>query len=318
MLIRLLRYVCSGSYQRTSNWIWGHAIAYMVLFTASLIIALYALWHLLRHRSPSHRLCTVLICGYSALFIAFGIYVSVTDRNEYLLTFLTMQVSGYLIFLLPPAFSLALSAVSIAVYLPLLLRMQGTPYGVMINLFIMQVVVTIVCVLRYRQNMHLASEIEQTRKLNEQLRRLSMYDTLTGVKNRHALREEMIQFLDAPLYFAVLDVNDFKLINDQHGHLKGDEVLSALGTALGEVFPDSSYRYGGDEFLIIAPDQPNEEFVRKLDVLQETFRALLKDIHSSFSAGYVRGRANSTEQLSSMISEADRRMYQVKQDRDAS
>ena len=56
----------------------------------------------------------------------------------------------------------------------------------------------------------------------------------------------------------MIDIDDFKSVNDQHGHLAGDAVLAAVGARLAAVLrtSDVKCRYGGDEFLVILPDTP--------------------------------------------------------------
>jgi diguanylate cyclase (GGDEF)-like protein len=86
------------------------------------------------------------------------------------------------------------------------------------------------------------------------LRRLVDRDPLTGLANRGALPEvfRSVQPDGALLIFC--DLNDFKKINDEHGHQAGDECLERFGTALAQCFrpTDAVIRYGGDEFLVVA------------------------------------------------------------------
>ena len=88
-----------------------------------------------------------------------------------------------------------------------------------------------------------------------QLRRLTgeaRSDQLTGVGNRR-YGELLIESLRPGDAVAVLDVDNFKLINDAGGHRAGDEVLQALGAYLTSAVGSSVARHGGDEFLLILP-----------------------------------------------------------------
>ncbi len=89
----------------------------------------------------------------------------------------------------------------------------------------------------------------------------SLTDNLTGLGNHRAFQEELdaqiarIERREGVLSLAVVDIDEFKGINDRNGHLHGDRVLAAMGALLGEVRKgDRTFRIGGDEFAIVLPD----------------------------------------------------------------
>src|SRR5690606_6153542 len=87
-------------------------------------------------------------------------------------------------------------------------------------------------------------------------------DALTGVYNRHQLHSRLEQEFEIaqrhgrPLSIAFIDLDDFKRVNDSHGHLVGDEVLRNFALALQGALRASDViaRYGGEEFLVILPN----------------------------------------------------------------
>ncbi len=85
------------------------------------------------------------------------------------------------------------------------------------------------------------------------LRRLAQTDSLTRVLNRHALDEVLPSTSASPLAVAIVDVDHFKRINDEHGHAVGDETLRAIAREIvGAVRTDDRVlRLGGEEFLIV-------------------------------------------------------------------
>lgn len=97
-------------------------------------------------------------------------------------------------------------------------------------------------------------------------RRLSESDPLTGVSNYRVLTERLPQELERhrrhgrQLALVLIDLDDFKLVNDQHGHQYGDRVLQEVAGALvGSVRThDTVVRHGGDEFSVIAPETNRE------------------------------------------------------------
>lgn len=101
---------------------------------------------------------------------------------------------------------------------------------------------------------------------NDRLRKLAVTDELTGLRNRRAFEERLaMEFSMArrrqrDLAVLLLDVDNFKRINDQWGHAAGDEVLRRLGMILQTTvrLPDLPARYGGEEFVVLLPESGEE------------------------------------------------------------
>ena len=97
----------------------------------------------------------------------------------------------------------------------------------------------------------------------EVLARLAFTDALTGLGNRRAmetaLERHLAQQPQEPLSLFLIDLNDFKAINDRYGHERGDEALRLLGQVLSGAFGESVYRLGGDEFVILQAQASAEQ-----------------------------------------------------------
>jgi diguanylate cyclase (GGDEF)-like protein len=108
---------------------------------------------------------------------------------------------------------------------------------------------------------------EQLQASESRYRRLSESDPLTGVSNYRVLTERLPQELQRhrrhrhQLALLLIDLDDFKLVNDQHGHQYGDRVLQEVASALTASVRshDVVVRHGGDEFSVIAPETNREE-----------------------------------------------------------
>lgn len=104
--------------------------------------------------------------------------------------------------------------------------------------------------------------LRENRRLTKALEHLAVTDALTGLANRRlfdeTLAREVIrsQRYQRPFSLLLLDVNDFKRLNDQRGHQAGDQVLQSLASLIRAQLRASDFaaRYGGDEFVIILPE----------------------------------------------------------------
>ena len=137
----------------------------------------------------------------------------------------------------------------------------------------------------------LVIEVDAIRKSMESLRYLARHDQLTGLYNRHMMAEIIN---DDPSIVIILDIDNFKSINDTYGHSAGDEALCTMAGRLEAVFwrreRDQIFRLGGDEFLVVMKGASEEEAVRCLRLICEPVVFTTSDdqlISYSVSAGYI-------------------------------
>lgn len=150
------------------------------------------------------------------------------------------------------------------------------------------------------------------------LSRLAQLDALTGSFNRHGL--ELVCPADEvsrPLTLAMVDIDHFKAINDQHGHAAGDEVLKRVARLLSESVraEDSVVRMGGEEFLLVLPDLDLHKAVR----VTERTRALVEGSVIQTSSAAVRLTVSSGvaqrqpgEARDETVARADEALYRAK------
>ncbi len=170
---------------------------------------------------------------------------------------------------------------------------------------------------------------KQLEKSNAELQRLSSLDGLTGIANRRQFDETLkrewlrAQRSAAPLSLVLIDIDFFKLYNDNYGHQRGDECLQRVAHALGGAVnrpTDLVARYGGEEFVAVLP----ETDAVGAESLAERFRAAVQKLdirHSAsttaesitISAGIATYMPPSDMSLEQFIEIADRALYQAKE-----
>ena len=168
---------------------------------------------------------------------------------------------------------------------------------------------------------------DRVRELEDEIRRLSdevSTDPLTQIANRRGLmrafeaEQSRAERQSAPLSIALLDVDNFKKLNDTLGHQVGDDALRFLADQVrSRLRPvDVLARYGGEEFVILLPDTPAEEAQRVVTRLQRELSAELfmqqggDKVFITFSAGVTPYRAS--EALEAALDRADLALYEAK------
>jgi diguanylate cyclase (GGDEF)-like protein len=165
----------------------------------------------------------------------------------------------------------------------------------------------------------LTARTRAMRSLNEQRRRLAhqaTHDPLTGLGNRHALLEVLQTRLDGPTppEVLLLDLDQFKEINDRYGHAAGDHVLKVVADRLAQAVRRAEMvaRFGGDEFVIVLRPGGDAEAVapRLAAVIAEPIHWEGRLLVVSGSVGWAVGDPDDTPH--SLVERADKSMYRTK------
>ena len=184
--------------------------------------------------------------------------------------------------------------------------------------------------LREIQNtVHARSEANAAEERAHRLSELARRDPLTGVYNRIQLEDvlerefEAAARLDRPLTVAFIDLDDFKRINDQYGHLVGDEVLSEFAQALSRQLrsADLVARYGGEEFLLVLNNSGTDAALTVVQrILKETSRIPMarvggEPVYVTFSAGLAtQGGPERFDSARDLLKAADEALYGAKRE----
>lgn len=178
-----------------------------------------------------------------------------------------------------------------------------------------------------RQVVQPAEQLETTqsqlRELYETARTDALQDALTGLGNHRAFMEEFDRQIEESrryeedLSLLLLDLDDFKLVNDSAGHAAGDKLLVELGKLLGAVLrkPDRAYRIGGDEFAVLMPHTNSAAALvvarRLLALCTEPRRDSIFPRPFSFTGG-ISSCPEYSQTRSELFSQADAALYDGK------
>jgi len=146
-------------------------------------------------------------------------------------------------------------------------------------------------------------------------RHLASVDSLTGLLNRRALLEQLIDWASPePLRLLLVDIDRFKQINDRHGHLVGDEVLREVAEvmAMRAELRGSVARLGGEEFAVIGTADELSEGVALAILADMRARPMAGHVRLTVSIGMAEGMVRCEDEWRELYRRADAALYQAK------
>lgn len=187
------------------------------------------------------------------------------------------------------------------------------------NDFITKPAVEQVMVARIKSLVMIRQQYLTLQRHKRQMELLSLTDSLTGTFNRRYLNIHGIKLASdsgsLPMAVMLLDIDHFKSVNDSHGHVGGDKVLSNVGQILRQSMPGDAItiRYGGEEFCILLP----RVRVEQAQTIAESLRANVKDIdtdgiHVTLSIGICEINEQAQPDLEGALNKADVALYSAK------
>ncbi len=155
-------------------------------------------------------------------------------------------------------------------------------------------------------------------KQNELLEELSIRDQLTEIYNRGYFIDRLeleLENINNHFYLMMIDLDDFKVVNDTYGHLYGDEVLRRVSKMISKTIRthDIVARYGGEELVVIVTNSTYEDAVKVANRLLVNVAGIeyRNKVHVTISIGLT--KSNNEDDSNSIIDRADDLMYQAKE-----
>ena len=168
---------------------------------------------------------------------------------------------------------------------------------------------------------------EMVEQRTEILKWLSITDPLTGLYNRRYFIEQIeLEFKRSKRYsrdlsLLMLDIDHFKLVNDNYGHQIGDIVLRKISSVIINLLRDSdlAFRYGGEEFMIILPETKSEDAINvaermKQEIMntQHNYGSINFTVTTSIGIVSIKDMMDKFETIDDIIKKVDDNLYKAK------
>ncbi len=274
----------------------------------------------------------ILFPGFAALFPIHGIVLAI------LILLILHQTRGYHIPAGRPAIGLRLVRVSLAIlaivfahHAPAIYwaqiqkvdlwsyMMTWPVYGAVVEVALAFGMVVLAC---EQVQYELEEKNLQLAEATTQLAHAASTDALTGLGNRRAFDQLVMQSQDTPFcgVMAVIDLNDLKRLNDRYLHQAGDAALQSVARAIRMKFrvTDPLFRVGGDEFLVILPNGSEDELTARMTAIdQQLARQRLPNLDEPICLSIAWGIASflNAAELTTAYHKADQLMYTQKNQR---
>jgi polar amino acid transport system substrate-binding protein len=201
---------------------------------------------------------------------------------------------------------------------------KGVDYSLVWKVIIGGALIVIAVVIRYyrvsRFNVKLQLAQKKIEQQKEELERLATLDALTGINNRLSLdriiqqEQNRYERFETPWSLVLLDIDNFKRVNDECGHLVGDEVLVSVSSVLRASTRKTDYagRWGGEEFVIVCPVTETEGALLLAEHLRAAIEAEGEELGYTASFGVATIRPE--EKTHELFHRVDRALYKAKQE----
>jgi len=188
------------------------------------------------------------------------------------------------------------------------------------NDFVTKPIIEEILLARIHSLLLIKQQFNAIRRQAEEMRLIAATDSLTGVKSKRYLLDNGEKFVtdpdNLPACAFLMDIDHFKSINDNMGHITGDHVLAGLGELLNESFSNDAMivRFGGEEFAIILPQTPIETAKIKAEAIRRKIERLNPvNVPITMSIGIASTIDHPNTNLNELLKLADKALYAAKE-----
>lgn len=299
-----------------------NVIIFIIIFNAILIPILFTIY---KKFNKAHNVKAILLFyQIGMLFLACAMSLMIqSDFASINVYIIALFIISAFIFT-PPLESIILYFSVYILFFFLLPFYQINPLGILIlrsNAFIMTLLAWLLSRMVYRLKIKSFINYKTIEEKNTQLQDCSIRDSMTSLLNHASIYKKLEEEVErvknnkCKLCIAMIDIDDFKMVNDNFGHIFGDCVLVELSKLLIQScrITDFVGRYGGEEFILVLPNTSQQDAF----YLVERIRSNIEDmefenkIHITVSVGFSEYKSGTAKEL---IHCADNKLYQAKHD----
>jgi len=328
-LIMIFFTLATNNFSVDGKRLW-YLICYIGLVVATMILYAFIELFYVKHKQDAYF--TIIAVAIVVLFL-WGLAVTLLDcysesgnRNTNLTTFSYVALAMTSIIIIEPWIFILCTICFIALLNVAIAVIPGCYFstGIVISSISIVVLACTACAVNFNRHIRSIKLEQEVTALNNKLLFNSYNDELTKLHNRRYLTEHIDDALNIgtnPTAVIMMDLDDFKLVNDTYGHQNGDLCLAKLGEHILRLikrYRDAyAVRYGGEEFLITIAKSNKKEAVALAKELQKTLHdhpVLLSD-GSSYTIKLSVGVSIAKQGLnySALIDQADQYLYKAKQ-----
>lgn len=313
--LMMLGFCCLLTPQVIKGW---EISIYHILFFPALIICAAVSWIYSRFRRKNYWISVFMCLAFNLVVLAFSIAIDIFPNSESPASFIPMMyIVLPTLFIIPQPYMYAMMVVCEVVYTVLAYEYkvdeiaQFDVFNSMVGLLFSAMIIQIILNLRLKDY-----------TLMMEYQDLSTRDQLSGMLNKESFKKAVDEYLicKGGRYahaMCIIDMDDFKKINDTYGHNVGDKLLQLEGRILKETFraTDILGRFGGDEYIVFVKDMADPKVIaEKSELIQQKLMSQAKEelsLEASCSIGFVLA-GKGQHDYETLLECADSALYQAK------
>ncbi|MGE4284588.1 MAG: GGDEF domain-containing protein [Clostridia bacterium] len=292
----------------------------IILIIRALFLVVSVIVYLAVKKTNNYTNLVYLITAYEILAIIGFLVIIDHYESLTLLSFFSIIVMTLAVYIIPNKLTYAqiISAVlSLSFFIFHAKHIEGMETSVFFKMVAYNLIIIIYCNTgAYLTNFYKRKQFVDSRELL----RVSITDPLTGIYNRTKFNDELSRWIDYcnkyenPLCLGIFDIDDFKRVNDNYGHLIGDSVIQNIAATIKKAIRNTDVfaRWGGEEFVIFLPNtdihQAMEMMERMRICIQNNKYDKVENITCSFGLAALRENENAE----SLLQRADKLLYDAK------